>query len=423
MANPEHVAIVKQGAEAIRAWRAKGEECRLDLREADLRHAGLNDADLRSAMLTEANLIGADLRRANLSRANLNNASLSNADLSNADLRSADLSGAHFNHTNLTDADLTNANLSGALLTRANLDGTILSDAELNNADLAHANLRHATLVGAILRNADLSGGQLLAADLRRCDLTDVDFSNADLSGADLSESHVNRADLHDARLAGVNVEGAHFGGTVLATDLSETHGLTSVWHSGPSVVSVQALAKSQGRIPASFLRGCGLSDWEIIAARLYRPNLTRQEIDEVLYEVSSLRAGAAIQLSPLFISYSHGDSAFVHALEIKLNEKGIRFWRDIHDIKAGRVEKQLTRAISLNPTVLLVLSKTSVESDWVEWEAAKARELEKELKHDVLCPVALDGAWKTCSWPGPLRRQIEDYHILDFSGGRTWTS
>ena len=29
---------------------------------------------------------------------------------------------------------------------------------------------------------------------------------------------------------------------------------------------------------------------------------------------------------------------------------------------------------------------------------------------------MALDDAWKTCSWPGPLRRQIEDYNILDFS-------
>ena len=49
----------------------------------------------------------------------------------------------------------------------------------------------------------------------------------------------------------------------------------------------------------------------------------------------------------------------------------------------------------------------------------AKARALEKELGRDVLCPVALDEAWRTCSWPGPLRRQIEDYHILDFSGWR----
>ena len=63
------------------------------------------------------------------------------------------------------------------------------------------------------------------------------------------------------------------------------------------------------------------------------------------------------------------------------------------------------------------MLSENSVESDWVEFEAAKARELEKELRRDVLCPVALDQVWKTCSWPGPLRRQIEDYHVLDFSG------
>jgi len=31
-----------------------------------------------------------------------------------------------------------------------------------------------------------------------------------------------------------------------------------------------------------------------------------------------------------------------------------------------------------------------------------------------VLCPVALDDAWKTCRWPERLREQIEEYHILD---------
>ena len=82
----------------------------------------------------------------------------------------------------------------------------------------------------------------------------------------------------------------------------------------------------------------------------------------------------------------------------------------------AGRVEKQIDRAMRLNPTVILVLSEHSVESDWVEWEAKKARALEKELDRDVLCPVALDESWKTCTWPGPLRQQIEDYHVLDFS-------
>jgi hypothetical protein len=51
-----------------------------------------------------------------------------------------------------------------------------------------------------------------------------------------------------------------------------------------------------------------------------------------------------------------------------------------------------------------------------VEHEARLARELEKELGRDVLCPVALDDAWKTCRWPERLREQIKEYNILDFS-------
>ena len=82
----------------------------------------------------------------------------------------------------------------------------------------------------------------------------------------------------------------------------------------------------------------------------------------------------------------------------------------------AGRLEKVVDRAMRLNPTVLLVLSENSVKSDWVEHEAREARELEKELGRDVLCPVALDDAWKDCAWPARLREQIMEYHILDFS-------
>jgi len=54
-----------------------------------------------------------------------------------------------------------------------------------------------------------------------------------------------------------------------------------------------------------------------------------------------------------------------------------------------------------------------------VEHEAASARELERQLKRDVLCPIALDDRWKHCDWPMVLRRQIMDYNILDFSNWR----
>ena len=128
------------------------------------------------------------------------------------------------------------------------------------------------------------------------------------------------------------------------------------------------------------------------------------------------LQASQAIQVSPLFISYSHGDTKFVDKLESYLNKRGIRFWRDVHDMKSGRMETQIDRAIRQNPTVLLILSEHSIKSDWVEHEVRTARGLEKELGRDVLCPVALDDSWKTSPWPKRVIEQVMEYNILDFS-------
>lgn len=104
-------------------------------------------------------------------------------------------------------------------------------------------------------------------------------------------------------------------------------------------------------------------------------------------------------------------------ALEVKLTDKGIRFWRDVHDMVAGRMERQIERAIKLNPTLLLVLSAHSIDSDWVEHEVHVARDLEKKTGRDVLCPVALDATWKACPWSMVLMDQVRKYNILDFSG------
>ena len=84
--------------------------------------------------------------------------------------------------------------------------------------------------------------------------------------------------------------------------------------------------------------------------------------------------------------------------------------------MKAGRIENQIDQAIRQNPTVLLVLSEHSLRSDWVEHEVRTARELEKDMGRDVLCPVALDDSWKSSHWPKRVMEQIMEYNILDFS-------
>jgi hypothetical protein len=171
-----------------------------------------------------------------------------------------------------------------------------------------------------------------------------------------------------------------------------------------------------KGKISEVFLRGCGLSDWEIESAKLYSPELSNEEVNKILYKIYDLRASQAFQIYPLFISYSHVDGTFVDKLEGRLNKNGIRFWRDTHHAKAGRLEKQIDQAIRLNPTVLLILSEHSLKSDWVEHEVRMARELEKELGRDVLCPVALDNSWKNSPWARRVMEQIMEYNILDFS-------
>ena len=288
--------------------------------------------------------------------------------------------------------------------------------------DLRSADLRGADLRGADLRGANLYRANLIRADLINAYLSGATLRGADLSSADLSSAHLRGANLVGATLHGANLRGAdlrfaYLEETVLANiDLRPVSGLEDVRHLGPSSIDQRTLARFEGEIPESFLRGCGLTDWEIEAAKLHASDLTPQQVTDILYEIDSIRGESPILVNPLFISYAHSDTAFVEVLEGKLEHKRIRYWRDVHDLKAGPVEHQLERAIQLNPTFLLVLSERSVESDWVEWEAEKARKLEKKIGRNVLCPVALDGSWKTCSWSGPLRNQIKKYYVVNFS-------
>jgi hypothetical protein len=243
-------------------------------------------------------------------------------------------------------------------------------------------------------------------------DLSRTDLSGANLMGAVLAEANLSRAALSAANISNTILYKTQLGDL----DLCDTKGMDNVRHLGPSLISSSTLELSKGTIPELFLRGCGLSDWEIESAKLHQPGLSTKKGDAILYRLHALRFGQAMQSIPLFISYSHKDEAFVDEMEKHLNDKGIRFWRDIHDTPAGPLEKIVERAMRLNPTVLLVLSTQSVGSEWVELEAESAKEIEKELGRYVLYPITLDEAWKDYEWEQRLRRQINKYSILNFS-------
>jgi uncharacterized protein YjbI with pentapeptide repeats len=58
MANPEHVAILKQGVEVWNRWRRENPEIRPDFVEADLSGLILHNVDLSKSKLYKTNLSG-----------------------------------------------------------------------------------------------------------------------------------------------------------------------------------------------------------------------------------------------------------------------------------------------------------------------------------------------------------------------------
>jgi len=209
LANPEHVALVRRGAEAIREWRRNNPNRILDLSRADL---------------ALCNLSGVDLGRADLDH----------ADLSGAHLREANLSGARFLNTDLYEADLTRANLRGALLTKT---------------ELTMASLVEADLVGAELNYVDLIMTNLARANLKEASLSNSHIKRSFLLGTDLTRASLSWTSIADCNLVGVK-------------------GLETVQHGSPSSISFDTLILSfrgAGNILTpnlrTFFRGAGVPE------------------------------------------------------------------------------------------------------------------------------------------------------------------
>lgn len=215
------------------------------------------------------------------------------------------------------------------------LRGAVLKSHSLERADFSWTKLQEANLSGASLDRALLDAANL---------------EGADLSGAWLTRAIITRASLHNTEFVG-----AKLGDTVFAeTTLDSCKGLDGCIHTGPSSIDIETLRRS-GPLPLPFLRGIGLTDKLID----YLPSLF----------------GQPIQFFSCFISYSVRDEEFArHRLYADLQNRSVRCWIAPEDMKIGaKILDTLYETIRLRNKVLLVLSKASTVSGWVEDEVNKA--------------------------------------------------
>jgi hypothetical protein len=170
--------------------------------------------------------------------------------------------------------------------------------------------------------------------------------------------------------------------------------GLETCVHSGPSTLDHRTLARS-GSLPLAFLRGCGLPD----ALIDYLPSLLNEPV----------------QFYSVFISYASKDHVFAERLYADLQNKGVRCWFAPEDLKIGdRIRSRIDETIRVYDKLLLVLSKVSVASQWVEQEVETALARERQQGTTILFPVRIDNTVMTleAGWPALIKntRNIGDF-------------
>ena len=130
-------------------------------------------------------------------------------------------------------------------------------------------------------------------------------------------------------------------------------------------------LIKSKN-LPNSFLRGCGLPE---------------DLVQNYLKSDSGVN-----NYHSCFISYSSKDELFVQKLYGDLQNNGVRCWFAPEDLRIGdKTRETIDKAIHMHDKLLLIISKSSVDSQWVEQEVEKALEKERNENRLVLFPICID--------------------------------
>lgn len=238
-------------------------------------------------------------------------------------------------------------------------------------------------------KSADLSGMDLSYADFRQADFSNANLRNTTLIWTNFTAANLNKTDLTRA-IIGETIFGK--------IDLSTTRGLDTVQFAGSAIIGIDTLYHSQGNISENFLRNAGVPE------------------SMIEYAHALITSQRPIEYYSCFISYSNKDQSFAERLCADLQSKGVRCWFAPEDIKIdSNIRQGLDPATRVTDKFVLVLSKHSVGSAWVEKEVETAMEQEWRQKRTVLFPIRLDSAVMQVEsgWAADVRRSR---NISDFT-------
>lgn len=113
-----------------------------------------------------------------------------------------------------------------------------------------------------------------------------------------------------------------------------------------------------------------------------------------------------------IFISYSYQDKEFVEWLKSNLSGLGLEFWYDQQEINIGdSIKEKVNEGIQSSSAFILVLSSSSMNSDWVKYEMNSALLLNAIKKGITILPIKIDDS--------KVPSDLSGYLYADFSSNR----
>ena len=109
-----------------------------------------------------------------------------------------------------------------------------------------------------------------------------------------------------------------------------------------------------------------------------------------------------------VFISHSSSDKSFVHKLADVLKKNGLIVWVDENELRIGDdFWMKIQNAIYENDHLIMIISKKSIRSSWVNKEISIAEKVESETSRKVLIPVLIDDI--------KIPKKLSKYLFADF--------
>ena len=344
----------------LRSSIARGKlECdRLNLSDqeiSDIKFDGFSSQPSQMLMLRQSKLSGSTLKRWSITLGNL--------------------TGSDFQATTFEDCQFTSTQFQGSDFFGAAFKDCVFAACYMSEAFFAHAKFESCLIMQTTMRDSVIFSAKFINTNIDG--ITFDGFENATRKAtAEIPPQLLAKAsDLgaHQNRIDQASLDSTL---KLLATRRNIRPSLDGKFHDdGESYADREAKHFSSPAAIESFLRSTSLTK------------------DEIRSFVQKYRAIS--EAKSFFISYSFKDSVVAEQLADRLGRRGCTVWFAPSNMQAGAtIAQQLHGGLYEADVLLVLVSESSIGSDWVKREILEFYRFQKQHPERRLCPLRLDNAW-----------------------------